>query len=109
MAEDNGVSPLPRRVPGATDSPRPPRVEKPVLPESVRQRLLMVIAQEQERAAREREAPPPEGAAASQARHTAPDGTGPPQERTPSREENAPPKWAAALGKAGSPYKAGNP
>lgn len=111
MAEDNGGSPLPRRVPGATDSPRPPtRTEQPVLPESVRQRLLMVIAQEQERAAREPEAvPPEEEAAASQARRTAPDGTGPPQERTPSRAEKAPPKWAAALGKAGSPHKAGHP
>jgi hypothetical protein len=110
MAEDNGGSPLPRRVPGATESRRPPRVEQQVLPESVRQRLLMVIAQEQERAAREPEAPPPEEeAAASQARPTARGGTGPPRERTPSREEKAPPRWAAALGKAGFPHKADHP
>ena len=112
MAEDNGNSPLPRRVRGAADSPRPPtrRKEQPVLPESVRQRLLMVIAEEQERAARESEASPQEGdEAASQARPMAPDGPGPPQERTPSREEKAPPERAAALGKAGSPHKAGRP
>jgi len=85
MAEDNGISPLPRRVPGATDSPRPPtRIEQPVLPESVRRRLLEVIAQEQERAAREPAALPQEGEeAASQAQLTAPDGTDPPKERTP--------------------------
>ncbi len=82
MAEDNGVSPLPRRVPRATDSPRPPtRIEQPVLPESVRQHLLVVLAQEQERVAREPAAPPQEGEeAASQVQPTAPDGPGPPQE-----------------------------
>jgi hypothetical protein len=81
-----------------------------VLPESVRQRLLMAVAQEQERAARESEAPPPEEeAVASQGRTTAPGGTDPPHERTPSREEKAPPERAAALGKAGPPHKAGHP
>jgi hypothetical protein len=112
MAEDNGGSPLPRRVPGAADSPRPPtRIEQSVLPESVRQRLLMVVAQEQERAARESEAAPPEEeeGVASQGRTTAPGGTDPPHERTPSREEKAPPERAAALGKAGPPHKAGHP
>jgi hypothetical protein len=95
MAEDNGGSPLPRRVPGATDSPRPPtKIERPVLPESVRRRLLKMIAQEQESVARE----PP-----------APDGTAPPPERTPIPKEEAPPERAAALGKAGSPHKAGHP
>jgi hypothetical protein len=80
-----------------------------VLPESVRRRLLMVIAQEQERAAREPDASPPEKEAASQARPTAPDGTGPPQKRTPSHEGKAPPKGAATLGKAGPPHKVGHP
>jgi hypothetical protein len=108
MAEDNGGSPLPRRVPGATDSPRPPpKIERPVLPESVRRRLLIVIAREQENAAREPAAPPQ--AAASEARPTAPVGTDPPPERTPSPREKAPPKRATALGKAGSPHKAGSP
>src|SRR5215470_4886827 len=93
MAEDKGVSPLPRRVPGGTDSPQPPRVKQPVLPESVRQRLLLVIAREQERAAREPEAPPPEEAA-SQGRPTAPAGTDPPQQRTASHEEVTPPERA---------------
>ena len=111
MAEDNGISPLPRRVPGGTDSPRPPtRVEQPVLPESVRQHLLVVIAQEQERAAREPAAPPQEGEeTASQAQPTAPGGTDPPQQRPPSRAKKAPQERAAALGKAGSPHKAGHP
>jgi hypothetical protein len=45
--EDGGGKPLPRRVPGAADSPRPPdRVASPTLPESVRQRLLTALAQE---------------------------------------------------------------
>jgi hypothetical protein len=111
MAEDNGVSALPRRVPGASDSPRPPmRVERPVLPESVRQRLLVVIAKEHERAALEPEAlPPEEQAAASQVWPTAADGTVPPLERMLSREEKPPPERAATLGKAGSAHKAGHP
>jgi hypothetical protein len=111
MAEDNGVPPLPRRVPRATDSPRPPtRIEQQVLPESVRQQLLVVLAQEQERVAREPAAPPREGEeAAAQVQPAAPDGPGPPQERPPFREEKAPPERAAALGKAGSPHKAGDP
>jgi hypothetical protein len=108
MAEDNGGSPLPRRVPGATDSPRPPtKIEQPVLPESVRRRLLRVIAREQESAAGE-PATPPQTAVAEE-RPTAPDGTDPPPERTPSPKEKAPPKRATALGKAGSPHKAGSP
>lgn len=113
MAEDNGISPLPRRVRGAADSPRPPaRIEQPVLPESVRQHVLVVLAGEQERAAREPVAPQQEEEgeeAASQAQPTAPDGPGPPPERAPFREQKAPPERAAALGKAGSPHKAGHP
>jgi hypothetical protein len=81
-----------------------------VLPESVRQHLLVVIAQEQERVAREPAAPRQEGEeAASQVQPAAPDGPGPPQERPPFRGEKAPPERAAALGKAGSPHKAGDP
>ena len=80
-----------------------------MLPESVRQHLLLMLAQEQERAAREPAAPPQVEEAAFQAQPTAPDGPGPPQERTPPREEKAPPERAAALGKAGSPHKAGRP
>jgi hypothetical protein len=81
-----------------------------VLPESVRQRLLMVIAEEQERAARESEASAPQGeGVASQVRPTAPDGPSPPQERTPFHEDKAPLDRAAALGKSGSPHKAGPP
>jgi hypothetical protein len=72
MAKDSGVPPLPRRVPGAAGSPRPPaRVEPTVLPESVRQHLLDVLADAQERAAQEgsaalEEAPRPEHVAAPQ-------------------------------------------
>jgi hypothetical protein len=80
-----------------------------VLPESVRQHLLLMLAQEQERTAREPAAPPQVEEAASQAQPTAPNGPGPPQERTRSRDEKAPPERAAALGKAGSPHKAGHP
>ena len=80
-----------------------------MLPESVRQHLLVVIAQEQERVAREPAAPSQEGEeAASQVQPTAPHGPGPPRERPPFREK-APPERAAALGKAGSPHKAGHP
>ena len=80
-----------------------------MLPESVRQHLLVMLAQEQERVAREPASPPQEGEeAASQVQPTAPDGPGPPQERPPFREK-APPERAAALGKAGSPHKAGHP
>jgi hypothetical protein len=79
-----------------------------VLPESVRQRLLLVIAREQERAAREPETPPLEQTA-SQARSRAPAGTDPPRQQTPPREKTTPTERAAAPGKAGSPHKAGHP
>src|SRR5689334_20227070 len=47
MADDSGGTPLPRRVPGATVPPRPPvRVERLVIPEDLRQRLLTAIADE---------------------------------------------------------------
>jgi hypothetical protein len=52
LGEDNGGPPLPRRVPGAADSPTPPaRREAPVLPESVRQRVLAAVAEFHEREA----------------------------------------------------------
>ncbi len=54
MAKDSGGPPLPRRMPGAAGSPRPPtRVGPPVLPESVRQHLLTALANAPERAAQE--------------------------------------------------------
>ena len=50
MADDSGATPLPRRVPGATVPPRPPaRVERLVIPEDLRQRLLTAIADELQR------------------------------------------------------------
>jgi len=50
MADDSGATPLPRRVPGATVSPRPPvRVERLVIPEDLRQRVLTAIADELQR------------------------------------------------------------
>src|SRR5215470_19733849 len=50
MATDNGAPPLPRRVPGATVSSGPPvRVERLVIPEDLRQRLLTAIAGELQR------------------------------------------------------------
>ena len=59
MANDSGTSPLPRRVPGAAESPRPPaKAGSPPLPESVRQRLLSALAGEAERTAPLRAAPP---------------------------------------------------
>jgi hypothetical protein len=80
-----------------------------VLPESVRQHLLVVIAQEQERAAREPAALQEGEEAGSRAQPTAPGGTDPPQQRPPPHAEKAPQERAAALGKAGSPHKAGHP
>jgi hypothetical protein len=51
MAEHSGVPPLPRRVPGAADSPKPPAdVKTPVLSESLLERLRAATE-----AARERE------------------------------------------------------
>ncbi len=47
MADENGAPPLPRRVPGATVSPGTPvRVERPDIPEDLRQRVLTAIADE---------------------------------------------------------------
>ena len=53
MAKESGGAPLPRRVPGAGDSPRPPAgVKPPPLPESVLERLRAATeaAREEERA-----------------------------------------------------------
>ena len=47
MADESGGRPLPRRVPGATVSPDTPiRVERPEIPEDLRQRVLTAIADE---------------------------------------------------------------
>ena len=55
MAKESSGPPLPRRVPGAADSPTPPaRIKPPPLPESLIQRLRAAaeIAKEEEEAAR---------------------------------------------------------
>ncbi len=50
MIDDSGAPPLPRRVPGASGSPRPPvAVERTPIPEDLRQRVLAAIAVEVER------------------------------------------------------------
>jgi len=50
MVDDGGASPLPRRVPGASDSPKPSvRVDRTAIPEDLRQRVLTAIAYELER------------------------------------------------------------
>jgi len=50
MADDSGVPPLPRRIPGASGSPRPSAgVERAEIPEDLRQRVLAAIAIELER------------------------------------------------------------
>ena len=55
MVDDSGVPPLPRRVPGASGSPRPPaRVDLGVISEDLRQRVLTAIASELERDEAER-------------------------------------------------------
>src|SRR5690348_13393077 len=47
MVDESGGPPLPRRVPGATVSPGTPiRVERPEIPEDLRQRVLTAIADE---------------------------------------------------------------
>src|SRR6266581_1429824 len=50
MVNDSGTPPLPRRVPGASGSPKPPAtVERTPIPEDLRQRVLAAIAIELER------------------------------------------------------------
>jgi hypothetical protein len=66
MAKEGGGPPLPRRVPGAADSPRPPaRVKPPVLPESLLQRLRAEaeVAEEEEAACAQGENAPGPAAA----------------------------------------------
>ena len=49
MVDESGVPPLPRRVPGASGSPRPPApVELGVISEDLRQRVLTALASELE-------------------------------------------------------------
>jgi hypothetical protein len=103
MAKDSGVPPLPRRVPGAANSPRPPaRVESPVLPESVRQRLLKAHRSAQSTAPADA-APPeksrPEKAAAAE-RGAPPEKREQPEKAAPAKKaegkQPAPPKQAPA-------------
>jgi len=74
MVDDGGVPPLPRRVPGASGSPRPTvRVELGTISEDLRQRVLTAIANELERDEAERRrtgASPPIAADASPANGT---------------------------------------
>jgi hypothetical protein len=71
MVDDGGVPPLPRRVPGASGSPRPTvRVELGTISEDLRRRVLTAIAHELELDEAERRrsgASPPIGAGASPA------------------------------------------
>jgi hypothetical protein len=83
MAKDGGTPPLPRRVPGAGNSPRPPaRVNPPVLPESVRQRLLSVIASESAATATEQSAPADQASPPDPA--VPPDQAAPPEQAAPA-------------------------
>ena len=78
MAEEGGATPLPRRVPGAADSPRPPAgIKPPVLSESLLERLRAATE-----AAREQEALP--GRAASPGPAASP-GVAAPLPRQPRR------------------------
>src|SRR5712691_2810996 len=74
MVNDSGAPPLPRRVPGASGSPKPPgTVERTPIPEDLRQRVLAVIAIELERdQAEQRRGPQGQGTVserAASARH----------------------------------------
>ena len=56
MVDDGGVPPLPRRVPGASGSPRATvRVDLGVISEDLRRRVLTAIATELERDEAERQ------------------------------------------------------
>jgi len=58
MVDDRGVQPLPRRVPGASGSPRPAvRADLGVISDELRQRVLTAIASELERDEAERRNP----------------------------------------------------
>ena len=55
MVDDGGIPPLPRRIPGASGSPRATvRVDLGVISEDLRQRVLTAIASELERDEAER-------------------------------------------------------
>jgi hypothetical protein len=82
MANDSGVPPLPRRVPGAADSPRPrAKAGSPPLPDPVRQRLLSALANETERTPGLRAAPERDA----------------PEARAPGREARPKRGWAASF------------
>src|ERR1700722_19209692 len=101
MAKDGGA-PLPRRVPGATESPQPPAgFEMPVLPPEVRERLLAVIAAAAEQAAAEEGVPGGTATNVRATRRTASTARQDPQARPvplprrnppPASEATAPPK-----------------
>ncbi len=64
MVDDGRVTPLPRRVPGASDSPKPSvRVDRTAIPEDLRQRVLTAIASELEHDEAERRKAQEHGAA----------------------------------------------
>src|SRR5690348_7855588 len=61
MVDDRGVQPLPRRVPGASGSPRATvRVDLGIISEELRQRVLTAIASELKRDEAERRRNPQE-------------------------------------------------
>src|SRR6516162_5733822 len=105
MADESGGPPLPRRVPGATVSPGTPiRVERPEIPEDLRQRVLTAIADElrrDEAVARYR--------AQEQGKAENP---GVPEEAQPAQAGPPPvtdPQLAAALGDADLPALGSDP
>src|SRR5689334_14083999 len=99
MADESGGPPLPRRVPGATVSPGTPiRVERPEIPEDLRQRVLTAIADELQR---------DEAVARSRAQEQGKtDQSGLPEEAQPAQAGPPPvidPGPAAALGQVDLP------
>src|SRR6516164_9712828 len=105
MADESGGPPLPRRVPGATVEPGTPiRVERPEIPEDLRQRVLTAIADElrrDEAVARYR--------AQEQGKAEHP---GVPEEAQPAQAGPPPvtdPQLAAALGDADLPALGSDP
>ena len=91
MAKDSSGPPLPRRVPGAADSPRPPaRIKPPPLPPSLVERLRAAaeIAKEEETAHAEAETAHPERAPAR--RPTAPPDVPRPLPRRSASRSDAP-------------------
>src|SRR5579859_7297417 len=124
MVDDSGVTPLPRRVPGASGSPNPPvRVDPSAIPEDLRQRVLAAIATELEHdsaAAEQRRAQTRAGAAALRLGATAaagldataaPDHAPPalPGRRLDAEAMTEPLPRIGGLGQDGAPGGAGTP